>query len=68
MDINIVYASGATALHLAASFGHGELVSLFLEYQGDVHKANKRGWTALLRRRKWTYESGANVTEKRSGH
>jgi hypothetical protein len=40
-------SSGATALHLAAVFGHAELVALLLRLGADVRSADREGRTPL---------------------
>lgn len=49
-DINLATGQGTTALHLAVSKGHVEVVKLILEsYKGKVNVRDKRGLSALHR-------------------
>ena len=50
-DVNAKSGSGSTALMMASSKGHKEIVAMLLEkkYGADVNVKNNEGWTALDR-------------------
>lgn len=47
--VNCAASDGSTPLQLAAKFGTLERVRLILEYNADVNRADKTGWTPLHR-------------------
>ncbi|WP_298723679.1 ankyrin repeat domain-containing protein [uncultured Oceanisphaera sp.] len=50
VDINAITAQGETALFIAASLGHPEIVRMLLQYAPplEIDKANSEQWTPLM--------------------
>ncbi len=46
-DVNAVNGTGLTALHLAASNGHIDVLTTLLKHDAYVDATDESGWTAL---------------------
>ena len=46
-DRNVKDVDGRTALHIAAHFGHKNVVKFLLDWFPDVNARDNEGWTAL---------------------
>ena len=63
INVNMVDASGNTALMIASDYGHTHLVKILLNNGADPNIENKNGWTAIDFATGFLLEQGLNKKE-----